>query len=158
MSNVFLVDSISHQEPIGVLLTRTAKTLSRGFDDVLAEHGSSLPAWLVLASLASGAHESQRSIAAEVGVEGPTLTHHLNRLEVNGLVTRERDPQNRRAHQVELTADGHAEFNSLLGAVQSFDRRLRAGFTAAELKTLRRLLQRLADNATAHDEVATTTA
>ena len=108
-----------------------------------------LASWLVLTSLVGGSHRSQRSIAAEVGVEGPTLTHHLNRMEVDGLVTRQRDPQNRRAHQVELTEQGHAAFRSLLGAVQIFDERLRADFTDAELLTLRQLLQRLAANAAA---------
>lgn len=106
-----------------------------------------VPSWLVLTSLVGGLHRSQRSIAAEVGVEGPTLTHHLNRMEGDGLVTRQRDPQNRRAHQVELTDRGHAEFRSLVGVVQTFDERLRAGLTDAELATLRQLLQRLAANA-----------
>jgi MarR family transcriptional regulator for hemolysin len=138
------------EEPIGLLVSRTAKTLSRSFDAALAERGGSLASWLVLASLAGGLHRSQRSIAADVGVEGPTLTHHLNRMEADGLVTRTRDPQNRRAHHVEVTAKGHAEFHSLLDAVTAFDGQLRAGFSVDELATLRRLLQRLAANAAAH--------
>ena len=133
-------------EPIGLLVTRTAKSLSRSFDAVLADHGGSLPTWLVLMSLAGGLHRSQRSIAAEVGVEGPTLTHHLNRMESDGLVTRRRDPENRRVHQVELTEPGRQAFVALLGAVQSFDEQLRNGFTDDELATLRHLLGRLAAN------------
>src|SRR5215212_10395607 len=123
------MDSGLRLEPIGRLLTRTAKTLSRSFDATLAERGGSLPTWLVLLSLTGEQHGSQRSIAAEIGVEGPTLTHHLNRMEADGLVTRVRDPQNRRVHQVALTDDGRAAFHALLGAVASFDERLRAGFT-----------------------------
>jgi MarR family transcriptional regulator for hemolysin len=133
-------------EPIGLFVTRRAKTLSRAFDGALAEAGGSLPSWLVLASLKGGLHGTQREIADDVGVEGPTLTHHLNRMEAAGLVTRARDPRNRRAHQVELTAEGELEFRTLLRRVQAFDRRLREGFTDDELATLRRLLQRLADN------------
>ncbi len=129
------------------MLTRTAKILSRSFDAALAERGGSLPTWLVLLSLNGGKHRSQRSIAAEVGIEGPTLTHHLNRMEADGLVTRARDPQNRRVHQVELTDDGRGVFHALLGAVVSFDECLRAGFTDDELATLRDLLHRLAANA-----------
>jgi MarR family transcriptional regulator, transcriptional regulator for hemolysin len=136
-------------EPIGLFVTRTAKTLSRSFDAALADRGGSLASWLVLTSLVGGIHRSQRSIAAEVGVEGPTLTHHLNRMEIDGLVTRQRDPENRRAHQVELTDQGHAAFRSLLGAVQVFDQCLRADFTDEELLALRQLLGRLAANATA---------
>jgi MarR family transcriptional regulator, transcriptional regulator for hemolysin len=135
------------EEPIGLHVTRTAKSLSRTFDAALAEGGGSLASWLVLASLKGGLHATQREIAEDVGVEGPTLTHHLNRMEAAGLVTRARDPRNRRAHQVELTAAGELAFRTLLVRVQAFDRRLRAGFSDEELATLRRLLDRLAGNA-----------
>jgi len=141
------VDARSRQEPIGLLLARVAKTVSRSFDAVLAERGASLPTWLVLLTLTAEPHGSQRSIAAAVGVEGPTLTHHLNRMEQDGLVTRTRDPENRRVHQVTLTDAGRAAFQSLLGGVVEFDKRLRAGFTEDDLATLRRLLALLAANA-----------
>jgi MarR family transcriptional regulator, transcriptional regulator for hemolysin len=139
-------------EPIGLFVTRTAKALSRAFDETLAAQDGNLASWLVLASLAGGLRTSQRAIAAELGIEGATLTHHLHRMESAGLVTRQRDERDRRAQQVELTADGRERFASLLGAVQAFDARLRSGFTDHELTTLRALLERLADNA-----VATTT-
>jgi MarR family transcriptional regulator for hemolysin len=141
------VDARPRQQPIGVLLARAAKTLSRSFDAALAERGGSLATWLVLLSLTGAEHRSQRSIAAEVGVEGPTLTHHLNRMEADGLVTRARDPRNRRAHLVALTDEGRAAFQTLLGVVIGFDQRLRAGLSDDELATLRGLLHRLAANA-----------
>src|SRR5438874_1026032 len=77
--------------PIGLQLARTAKTVSRAFDDALAGGGGSLPLWLVLVSLKGRVHGAQRHLAEAVGVEGPTLTHHLNRMEAAGLVTRRRD-------------------------------------------------------------------
>jgi MarR family transcriptional regulator for hemolysin len=138
-------------DPIGRCVTRTAKTLSRAFDGALAEGGGSLASWLVLASLKGGLHATQREIAQDVGVEGPTLTHHLNRMEAADLVTRARDPRNRRAHHVELTAAGEQSFRTLLARVQAFDRRLRAGFSNEELATLRRLLERLGNNAVRDD-------
>jgi MarR family transcriptional regulator for hemolysin len=139
---------IPREEPIGLFVTRIAKELSRAFEAALAVRGGSLASWLVLASIEGGLHGSQRSIAADIGVEGPTLTHHLNRMEAEGLVTRARDPHNRRVHQVEVTAAGHAEFLGLVDTVQAFDQRLRADFTDVELANLRRLLLRLAANAT----------
>jgi len=134
------------EEPIGLSVTRTAKALSRAFDAALADGGGSLASWLVLASLKSGLHATQREIAEDVGVEGPTLTHHLNRMEAAGLVTRVRDPRNRRAHRVELTPEGVLAFQNLLARVQAFDLRLRAGFSEEEQTALRRLLARLVVN------------
>jgi MarR family transcriptional regulator for hemolysin len=136
-------------EPIGLLLTRTAKVVSRAFDQALTEAGGSLPTWLVLVSLKGQAHGAQREVADAVGIEGPTLTHHLNRMEAAGLVTRRRDPDNRRAHRVELTEDGEAAFRRLAQTVAAFDARLRAGIADRELTALRAQLDRLRTNVAA---------
>jgi MarR family transcriptional regulator, transcriptional regulator for hemolysin len=136
-------------EPIGLLLTRTAKVVSRAFDQALTEAGGSLPTWLVLVSLQGQAHGAQREVADAVGIEGPTLTHHLNRMEAAGLVTRRRDPDNRRAHRVELTEDGEAAFRRLAQTVAAFDARLRAGIADRELTALRAQLDRLRTNVAA---------
>ena len=139
-------------EPIGLELTRTAKALSRAFDDALAAVGGSLPTWVVLMKLRSGGHARQRDLAAAVGIEGPTLTHHLHRMEAAGLITRSREPENRRVQRVELTPAGEAQFQQLLGAVAAFDERLRRGMTAAEVDGLRGLLARLRTNVAASPE------
>src|SRR6266498_3665758 len=133
-------------EPIGLQLARTAKAVSRAFDDALVGVGGSLPTWLVLVSLKGRRPGAQRELAEAVGVEGPTLTHHLNRMEAAGLITRTRDPANRRVHQVELTETGEATFQRLLGAVTAFDQQLRRGFTNKELYAISGILTRLRAN------------
>ena len=137
----------SQIEPIGLEVTRTAKRLSRAFDAALTAENGSLPTWLVLVSLMGRTHGSQRDLADAVGIEGATLTHHLNRMETAGLVTRRRDPDNRRVHQVELTASGQAAFHSMRQQVAAFDKQLRTGFTNEELAQLRGFLDRLRANA-----------
>jgi MarR family transcriptional regulator, transcriptional regulator for hemolysin len=136
-------------EPIGLRLTRVARTVSRAFDAVLAEAGGSLPVWLILVSLKARTYGAQSEIAAAVGIEGATLTHHLNRMEAAGLVTRRRDPANRRTHQVEITADGEKLFFALLQRVLAFDEQLRAGFSERDLTQLGRHLDRMAANTSA---------
>ena len=136
-------------EPLGLQLTRTAKAVSRAFDDALVEAGGSLPTWLVLVSLKGQRHGMQRELAEAVGIEGPTLTHHLNRMEADGLVRRHRPPENRRSQVVELTDEGEQRFSDLLSTVVAFDQRLTAGFDADELTTLRDLLERLRANVAA---------
>jgi MarR family transcriptional regulator for hemolysin len=133
-------------EPIGLQLSRTAKVVSRAFDDALVQVGGSLPIWLVLVSMKAQHHAAQRDLAEAVGVEGPTLTHHLNRMESAGLVTRTRDPENRRVHQVELTEAGEATFQRLLGAVTTFDQQLRDGLDKTEIDAISEILARLRAN------------
>ena len=132
--------------PIGLELARAARTVSRAFDDALAEAGGSLPVWLVLLNLKTRQVSSQRELAGAVGVREATLTHHLNALDTQGLVTRTRDPANRRIHVVELTPAGEAAFLRLRDAATVFDRRLRDGLTDTDLDTLARLVTHLAAN------------
>jgi MarR family transcriptional regulator for hemolysin len=132
--------------PLGLDLAQTAKAAARAFDAALAAAGGSRPTWLVLLVVKSGRARNQREIADAVGIQGATLTHHLNAMEASGLVTRRRDPDNRRVHVVELTADGEALFRRLRGAATGFDRRLRRGLSDAEEETLALLLARLREN------------
>jgi MarR family transcriptional regulator for hemolysin len=133
--------------PIGLELARSARTVSRAFDDALAKAGGSLPVWLVLLNLKTGQVSSQRDLADAVGVRQATLTYHLNAMDAQGLVTRTRDPANRRIHIVELTPAGEAAFLRLRDAAAGFDRRLRSGLTDTDLDGLADLLGRLAGNA-----------
>ena len=79
----------------------------------------------MLVSLKGKSVASQRELAEAIGIRGPTLTHHLDVMELAGLVTRRRDPGNRRVHLVELTEAGDALFYRLKYAVAAFDQRLR---------------------------------
>jgi MarR family transcriptional regulator, transcriptional regulator for hemolysin len=133
--------------PIGLLLARTAKELNRSFERALADAGGSLPIWLILLSLKRAPGCTQRELAGEVGIREATLTHHLGGMERGGLITRRRDPANRRVHQVTLTDDGEAAFHRLREAAGRFDRRLCTGIPDDRLAELREVLRQLADNA-----------
>jgi MarR family transcriptional regulator, transcriptional regulator for hemolysin len=124
--------------------------VGRAFDEALAAAGGSLPTWLVLLALKRDPQASQREIAADVGIQGATLTHHLDAMESAGLLTRRRDPGNRRVHVVELTAKGDALFVRLRDAATGFDRRLRAGIGESELAGLDEMLARLRQNVAEH--------
>jgi MarR family transcriptional regulator for hemolysin len=132
--------------PIGLHLAQVAKLASRAFDDALAAAGGSLPTWLVLISIKSRQAASQRELAEAAGIQAATLTHHLNAMESAGLVTRQRDPQNRRNHVVQLTAAGEALFLRLREAATAFDQQLRSGLSERDIGQLEALLTRLRGN------------
>jgi MarR family transcriptional regulator, transcriptional regulator for hemolysin len=136
------------QPPIGLQLTSTARAVSRAFDAALTAAGGSLPTWLVLLSLKTRSVANQRELAAAVGIQGATLTHHLNGMESDGLLTRRRDPTNRRVHLVELTDHGEAMFHRLRRVAVNHDHRLRAGIADHELDLVRNVLARMLANVT----------
>ena len=137
----------SSDRPIGLAVTATAKALSRAFDDALAAVGGSTPTWLVLQAVQSTEAATQGELAAVVGVRQPTLTHHLDGLERAGLVTRTRDPGNRRVQRIAVTESGEQLFLRLRRAAAAFEGRLRAGLDDDDVATLRRLLAQLGENA-----------
>jgi MarR family transcriptional regulator, transcriptional regulator for hemolysin len=133
--------------PLGLQLATTAKAVSRAFDDALREAGGSLPVWLVLASLHGERWRTQLELARSVGIEGATLTRHLDAMERAGLVERRRDGNDRRAVNVELTEAGSKLHGTLLEAVIRFNRRLHAGLGDDEERVLRGALEKLRANA-----------
>jgi len=138
---------MQEDEPVGLAVARTGRILNRAFDDALAEVGGSLPVWLIVTALKRGGHRTQRDIAAVVGIEGATLTHHLSRMEEAGLVERHRASTNRRVQIVALTPEGDALFVQMLAAVLDFDKRLRRRLSSGELTQLRSALAILRENA-----------
>jgi MarR family transcriptional regulator for hemolysin len=135
--------------PIGLLLATTSKAVGRAFNSALAESGGSIPIWLILNALKGEPRRTQLDLARAVGIEGPTLTRHLDGLEQAGLVQRQRGSVDRRAVQVELTRAGRALHARLLKAVISFNQELRTGLSSEDVQTLRKLLVKLRDNASA---------
>lgn len=133
--------------PIGLHLSAATRVVTRAFDDALAQAGGSMPVWLVLLNLKMRRQvANQRELAAAVGIREATLTHHLNAMESDGLLTRRRDPENRRVHVVELTEAGESAFARLRDAALAFDRRLRHGIGPRELTAFEDVLNRLAAN------------
>ena len=132
---------------IGLLVGSVAKLLSREFDAALVTVGGSRSTWLVLQSLKGAGHRTQGELAEAMGIRQPTLSHHLDALERDGLVRRERTSDNRRVQRVTVTESGEALFLRLRRAAGAFEGRLRAGLDDAEVAELRRLLAQLAENA-----------
>jgi MarR family transcriptional regulator for hemolysin len=132
--------------PVGLHLSRVARHCGRAFDAALAAAGGSLPVWLVLVSIKGRRLENQRELADAVGIQEATLTHHLNAMETAGLLTRRRDPANRRVHLVELTPAGDQLFVRLRDAATAFDARLRSGLSDDDIARFSELLDRLRDN------------
>jgi MarR family transcriptional regulator for hemolysin len=132
--------------PIGLRLSQAARAVGRAFDDALAEAGGSLPVWLILLNLKIRRPGTQRELADAVGIREATLTHHLNAMDADGLITRARDAANRRVHIVTLTEKGDQLFLALRIAAMAFDEKLRAGLAESDLATLETLLTRLSAN------------
>lgn len=136
---------MQHQ-PLGRQLALTAKLVRAHFESALADGGGTLAVWVVLLSAVEEPGLSQRELAGRVQIEGPTLTRHLDRMEAEGLIRRERDASDRRVVRVEATASGRRLHRKLRQRAQRVDAELFAGFTERDRATLSRLLGRITAN------------
>jgi MarR family transcriptional regulator for hemolysin len=130
-------------QPIGLQLSRTARTVTQAFERAMAEAGGSAATWQVLLLVRSQQWERQSQLAEAMGITGATLTHHLNGLERQGLIRRWREEGNRRVQRVELTDEGAERFDSLRDVAMRHDKRLRALLSAEETALLADALDKL---------------
>ena len=126
--------------PIGLRLVRTARAVSQEFDRAMTEAGGSAAVWQVLLLVRSQQWGTQSQMAEAMGITGATLTHHLNAMEGQGLVTRRRTG---RVQHVDLTPEGAALFDRLREVAMRHDARLREGLTDAETAQLAALLGKI---------------
>jgi MarR family transcriptional regulator, transcriptional regulator for hemolysin len=137
---------IDVQEPLGRTLTKAAKAAQASFDESLAGIGSSLSTFIVLRHIESYPGLSQRELAGRLGIEGPTLTHHLDRLASAGLVERVRGRDDRRTSSTVLTGKGRAHLRKAMRHAGERDVQFRSLFDIKELEILEKCLQRIIDH------------
>ena len=141
------------EERLGRLLAMAGKVAREQFDRRLATVGSSLNTYIVLRMASQHPGVSQRHLAAALHIEGPTLTHHLDRLESDGFIARVRSPEDRRVSYVELTAAGEAHLDRVEAFAEIQDKEFRSLFSAEEAETLTTLLIRIRDRLTEEADV-----
>lgn len=133
------------EERLGRLVALTGKAVREQFDRDLAAVDSSLNTYVILRTVSQRAGMSQRELGIALAIEGPTVTHHLDRLSTEGMIVRLRDPDDRRVSRVELTPAGKAHLDRVEGRAAELDRDFQDMFTVAEIATLRDLLARIRD-------------
>jgi DNA-binding MarR family transcriptional regulator len=89
---------------------------------------------------------TQQALGEAVNTDATQLVGLLNELEAAGLVSRRRDPNDRRRHIVELSPLGAARLEDAESCVAQTEERLLAGLDAADRANLYRLLAHIVTN------------
>ena len=92
---------------------------------------------------------TQIELARAMSVEGPTLLHSINRLQSLGYLTRQRLPRDRRAHALNLTAEGRRALDIVMHLLPAHEAELLDPLSAVERTHFLGCLRRL----TAHGEI-----
>jgi len=89
---------------------------------------------------------SQQQLCGAVDLDRSTIADLVARMERRALLTRQRDPDDRRRNLTVLTAEGRAELERLRPGVEAVERELTGELGADERAALRAALRRLLED------------
>jgi len=127
------------------LLNRAALTATRVVADHLAVLGLRRSHFPVLLTLDEAGPLSQAGLGRRLDLDRSDLHAIVGDLEELGLVERRRDPADRRANSLRLTASGRATLKRAMSAVLAAQDDLLAPLSEREREQLARLLARVVD-------------
>jgi DNA-binding MarR family transcriptional regulator len=123
-------------------VTRITEAQLREF--LRVEHGSTLPRFDVMAALHRSTDElTMTELSRRLLVSNGNTTTVVDRLELDGLVTRTPSAADRRVVHVALTRAGRRHFDRLAVEHEAHVDSLFSGVSSADLDALEELLQRL---------------
>jgi DNA-binding MarR family transcriptional regulator len=128
------------------LLKRVGFAIKERMIEAFEETGLSAYHHSILALLQEEPRETQAMIADALGLDRSHLVGVLDELEERGLVERRRDPSDRRRHVVSLTPAGMEALTRMRAVAKRVDDDFFEPLSAAERKTLKSLLARLASH------------
>jgi DNA-binding MarR family transcriptional regulator len=125
----------------------TAHSLRKAFDRLAVGLGVTRAQWKVLFKLSRTPGLRQVELADLLDLEPITLCRIVDRLEEAGLVERARDPEDRRAWRLHVTAQAQPLVEKLRAVGDVLVEQAFAGIDPKEIETTRQVLARVRDNA-----------
>ena len=134
---------------LGFLVADIARLLRERFNDTAQSLGLTLAQGRALLHLARNQGISQVALAQLLEIQPITLLRQLDRLEEAGLVTRQPNPNDRRAQQLYLTGSGDALIAQISNLGESLTDVAMAGLSRRDRDLLFRLLGQIKGNLSA---------
>ena len=131
-------ESIPVLAPLGLAFKRMMAMVER-------ETGLSTPKWFVLVVLRKRDGVSQGEVSQLFEVDPSRVTRIAQALESDGLVRRERDPEDNRVVRMYLTDEGRRRLRRLPALNRRMEERIRSVFSEEEHEDLKRMLGLLAE-------------
>src|SRR5215213_3210784 len=143
-----------HRSSPGLLLALLGQEAMRRLRAAHTAHDLKPRQFQILGLLYDHGGLAQGELIQEMGVAPSILVTLLNPLEADGLVTRERDPADRRRHLVTLTPAGEQHLASASRAQKDTEDALFASLDDKQREQLRGLLLALTDGLAANPDSA----
>lgn len=130
-------------------LFHSINQFTRHFSKVLNESlvplGLYAAQWTIIYRLKTGGPSTQKELSSYLGVEAPTMTRTLARLEKAGWITRTIG-KDKREKKILLTDTAIQEYDNWLHAVRTSESRVLKNITEEEINTMIKLMAKMKEN------------
>lgn len=139
-------------------IAETSHAMRRFYDRRVAQLGVTRAQWRVIAILGHNPGMKQVELADRLDVEPISTCRIIDRLEDAGLVERQRDPSDRRAWRLSLTAKAEPIRARLSELAEEMSQEAFFGLSEQQLETMRAVLARVRENIAGRDDARQVTA
>jgi MarR family transcriptional regulator, organic hydroperoxide resistance regulator len=133
-------------QSVGYLVREAHRAFLRALAARVSRHGVSIGMWYFLRALWEEDGLTQRELSRRVGMMEPTTATALESMERRGLISRTRNPHDRRKVNIRLTGEGRRLRRVLLPDAIEVNRVGLAGISPKEIPLLRGQLARIKRN------------
>jgi len=153
MGDIYAAGTYVPRKGIGHLMHRVRTEMLAAVDRELAADEQLGPMevtsaqFIIIATLSMGVAKSASDLCKGMSYDAGAMTRMIDRLEEKGLLSRSRDPGDRRLVNLELTEKGSASLPRMRDVSMRVLNRFLQGFTKAEARQLEAYLMRMLENA-----------
>lgn len=126
-------------------INQFTRHFSKVLNESLVPLGLYAAQWTIIYRLKTGGPSTQKEISSYLGVEAPTMTRTLARLEKSGWITRTAG-RDKREKLISLTDTAILEYDNWLAAVRSSESNVLQNITEEEISTMIRLMTKMREN------------
>ncbi|WP_372872746.1 MarR family winged helix-turn-helix transcriptional regulator [Shewanella sp.] len=134
---------MNRQESLGYLVSHLNVAIANELDQRLRRYQLDIKLWPVLFALWQEEGITQTELSRRCDVANYTMTRLLDQLQVQGLITRHQEADNRRAFQIFLTDEAKALEQDLICEAERVNEKFMAELDGEEQALLMKLLNKI---------------
>jgi DNA-binding MarR family transcriptional regulator len=135
----------SNQSELFHSINQFTRHFSKVLNESLVPLGLYAAQWTIIYRLKTGGPSTQKELSSYLGVEAPTMTRTLARLEKAGWITRTIG-KDKREKKIMLTDTAIQEYDNWLHAVRTSESHVLKNITAEEINTMIKLMAKMKEN------------
>ena len=140
------MSTLPRHKSFGYQVNHLARLFARRLDQNIQPLGVASGQMPALLALLEQDGLTQKELRHRVQVEQPTLANTLNRMERDGLITRQNDPEDGRAIRISLTNKAREIADPLIQSARMVNEAATAGLSPEEQEKMLDLLARMIGN------------